>query len=75
MQISFQAGDEMIGKYAIKRITHKEGWAVILISGLTYTLTWENAGHIGNTSYDGTFSYFEPGQYIIMKQKSVAPDR
>lgn len=36
-----------------KRLTHKKGWHALLVMGETYEMTFENAGHITNFSYEG----------------------
>jgi hypothetical protein len=54
-----------VSPYAGKRITHKPGWAFIMVSGECYELTFENAGHISNISYDGAYYYFGVSSYFI----------
>lgn len=38
-----------------KRITHKEGWMVVLVDGLAYTIVFEDAEQFSNISYTGQF--------------------
>ena len=45
--------------YADKRITHKPGWMIVLVSGECYEMDFENAGHISNVSYDGAYYQFD----------------
>ena len=40
--------------YRRKRVTHPEGWMVLLHSGGDFVMTWENAEQITNISYIGT---------------------
>ena len=39
-----------------RRETHSKGWMALLVAGRDYTMAFENAGHISNFSYEGTYS-------------------
>ncbi|XP_048254094.1 fibrocystin-L-like [Haliotis rufescens] len=64
-----------IGKYREKRISHKPGWMVVLPEGEDYSLTFVNAEHLTNISFNGQFYDFASGQYITMAQQAEKPDR
>ena len=38
-----------------KRITHKEGWMIVLMADHYYNFTFENGEHLTNISYDSGF--------------------
>lgn len=42
-----------VGPWARKRMTHKKGWMVYLVSQTTYTLTWKDADQTTNISFTG----------------------
>ncbi|KAK3716577.1 hypothetical protein RRG08_039372 [Elysia crispata] len=54
--------------FAAKRITHKEGWAMVLMANTYYNFTFENGEHITNISYDSVMSGFEVGDYLVFTQ-------
>ena len=42
-----------------KRITHKEGWSMVLMANTYYNFTFENAEHMTNISFDSVFYRFD----------------
>ena len=48
----------VISKWEKKRMTHKKGWMVLLVSAMEHTLTFVDAEHITNITYHGTFYDF-----------------
>ena len=49
----------VVGPWSRKRVTHPFGWMVLLVNGDNYVMTFENAGHITNITYSGTFYELE----------------
>ena len=49
----------VISPWAKKRVTHGKGWMVLLVNSEEYKMTFEDAGHITNISYQGTFYELE----------------
>ena len=47
-----------------KRVTHPRGWMVLLVNTEEYVMTFENAGHITNISYSGTFYELEVSWFV-----------
>ncbi|XP_060084827.1 fibrocystin-L-like, partial [Ylistrum balloti] len=65
-----------LGEYREKRITHKGGWVVLLVSNETYSLTFVDAAIQTNLSFSGTLYHFENNDYIYLRQKvNKKPDR
>ncbi|KAL3886657.1 hypothetical protein ACJMK2_026637 [Sinanodonta woodiana] len=62
--------------FALKRLTHKPGWAGTVINGETYQMAFENAEQIKNISFTSAFYEFQPSDYVVF-ELSVAefPDR
>ncbi|KAK3587658.1 hypothetical protein CHS0354_042441 [Potamilus streckersoni] len=62
--------------FALKRLTHKPGWAGTVINGETYQITFENAEQIKNISFTSAFYEFQPSDYVVF-ELAVAqiPDR
>ncbi|XP_076438726.1 fibrocystin-L-like isoform X2 [Babylonia areolata] len=58
-----------------KRISHPDGWAFDLVDGECYEMEFENAGHIGNISYNGVYYQFDVGDTVCITQKASKPDR
>ncbi|KAK7105773.1 hypothetical protein V1264_017108 [Littorina saxatilis] len=61
--------------FADKRITHKPGWAFVMVSGECYEMEFDNAGHISNISYDGAYYQFDVGDALCITQRAERPDR
>ncbi|XP_067676837.1 fibrocystin-L-like isoform X2 [Haliotis asinina] len=69
------AGDSVFSEFAHKRVTHKPGWMALLVDGDTYNMTFENAEHITNISYDATVYRFLSNDHLIICQLVARPDR
>ena len=52
------------GPWAFKRVTHAEGWMVVLVSQVPYFMYFENAGHLTNISYNGEYFELEVSNFI-----------
>ncbi|GFN92113.1 fibrocystin-l [Plakobranchus ocellatus] len=62
--------------FAAKRITHKEGWAMVLMANTYYNFTFENGEQFTNISYDSVMSGFDVGDYLVFTQfADQKPDR
>ncbi|GFS10808.1 polycystic kidney and hepatic disease-like 1 [Elysia marginata] len=62
--------------FAMKRITHKEGWAMVLMANTYYNFTFENGEQFTNISYDSVMSGFDIGDYLVFTQfAEQKPDR
>ena len=49
-----------------KRMTHPNGWMVLLPQGETYILEFENAEHMSNMSFNGQLSLFGVSNFNII---------
>ncbi|XP_052063080.1 fibrocystin-L-like [Mytilus californianus] len=58
-----------VGPWARKRMTHPEGWMVYLVGQTTYTLSWVDADHMTNISFDGVLDSMTDGDWVIFKMK------
>ncbi|VDH99664.1 Hypothetical predicted protein, partial [Mytilus galloprovincialis] len=56
-----------VGPWARKRMTHKKGWMVYLVSQTTYTLTWKDADQTTNISFTGVLDSMTDGDWVIFK--------
>ena len=54
----FQYGSS-VTPFADKRISHKPGWAFVIVGEECYDMGWQNALQISNISYNGAFYYFQ----------------
>ena len=45
--------------FAEKRITHKNGWQMVLMANSYYNFTFRDAEHMTNISYDSVFYRFD----------------
>ena len=45
--------------YKFKAVTHKEGWMVLLVSGLEHKISFRGASQVTNISYDASFYQFQ----------------
>ncbi|XP_064635071.1 fibrocystin-L-like [Lineus longissimus] len=62
--------------FAKKRLTHKLGWMVVLVSGTNNTMHFENVDHVTNISYTGTFYTLEENDCLIINHNfTQKPDR
>ncbi|XP_048254422.1 fibrocystin-L-like isoform X3 [Haliotis rufescens] len=69
------AGDSVTSDFALKRVTHKPGWMVLLVDGEKYTLTYDDAKHLTNFSYDATAYRFLSNNHLTICQQAERPDR
>eukprot|EP00058_Branchiostoma_floridae_P026715 XP_002612206.1 hypothetical protein BRAFLDRAFT_108902 [Branchiostoma floridae] len=61
--------------WAMKRMTHKPGWMLVLVGKSTYTFSFQDSSHITNLTYSGKFYDMEDTDYIIMQHKfTQTPD-
>ncbi|XP_042290990.1 PKHD1 like 1, tandem duplicate 1 [Thunnus maccoyii] len=62
--------------YLKKRMTHKLGWMVMLVSGKTYNWYFNDMDHLTNITYNAKFFGFKSDQYVIMNHNfTQSPDR
>ncbi|KAL4228553.1 Fibrocystin-L [Mactra antiquata] len=62
--------------FAQKRITHKYGWAVLLLGGEIYDLKFQDAELMQNFSFTGQFYDFEASDYVYLRMLlQDLPDR
>ncbi|XP_044191170.1 PKHD1 like 1, tandem duplicate 1 [Thunnus albacares] len=62
--------------YLKKRMTHKLGWMVMLVSGKTYNWYFNDMDHLTNITYNAKFFGFKSDQYMIMNHNfTQSPDR
>ena len=54
-------------EYKSKRVTHKQGWMVLLPSNYDYKMEFVNAGHITNISYTGKVYDLKVGLFLSGK--------
>ncbi|XP_021347967.1 fibrocystin-L-like [Mizuhopecten yessoensis] len=65
-----------LAEHRDKRITHKMGWVLALVSGETYSIGFVDAATQTNLSFSGTFYHFENNDHIFLRQKvNKKPDR
>ncbi|XP_033757813.1 fibrocystin-L-like [Pecten maximus] len=70
-----QYGSSM-AEFRDKRITHKLGWVLNIVSGETYNIGFVDSPTQTNLSFAGTFYHFESNDYIYLRQKvNKKPDR
>ncbi|XP_069115224.1 fibrocystin-L-like [Argopecten irradians] len=70
-----QYGSSM-AEYRDKRITHKKGWVLNIVSGEEYSIAFVDSPTQTNLSFSGTFYHFEATDYIYLRQKvNKKPDR
>ncbi|XP_069121982.1 fibrocystin-L-like [Argopecten irradians] len=70
-----QYGSSM-AEFRDKRISHKFGWVLNVVSGETYNIGFVDAATQTNLSFSGTFYHFEANDYIFVRQKvNKKPDR
>ncbi|XP_046549966.1 LOW QUALITY PROTEIN: fibrocystin-L-like [Haliotis rubra] len=75
LQFTNAAGNSVFSEFAHKRVTHKPGWMALLVDGDTYNLTFENAEHVTNISYDATVYRFLTNNHMTFCQRVERPDR
>lgn len=62
--------------WLFKRLTHKEGFMMILEANQEYTMYFENVSPPSNLSYVGRFYGLKPNDYIYVKHPlSTKPDQ
>ncbi|XP_012942613.1 fibrocystin-L [Aplysia californica] len=62
-------------RFADKRITHPDGWSMVLMVNTYYNFSFENAEHVTNISYDSAFYRFDVGDFIVFTQfANLKPD-
>ncbi|XP_066276424.1 fibrocystin-L-like [Branchiostoma lanceolatum] len=62
--------------WAMKRMTHKPGWMLVLVGKTTYTFGFQDSSHITNLTYSGKFYDMEDTDYVIMQHSfTQTPDR
>ena len=61
-------------EYQKKRVTHAKGWEVVLVSGEEYMMEFENAAHLSNISYTGTFYDFKVSRLFSRKYQNMTQD-
>ncbi|XP_021354106.1 fibrocystin-L-like [Mizuhopecten yessoensis] len=65
-----------LAEYRDKRITHKKGWVLDLVSGKTYNVAFVNSAPQTNISFSGTVYHLEGNDYILLRQEvNKKPDR
>ena len=52
--------------WAIKRISHPEGWSMILMANTYYNFSFANADHLTNVSFDSVLYHFDVSIILIL---------
>ncbi|GFN92106.1 fibrocystin-l [Plakobranchus ocellatus] len=62
--------------YEQRRITHTEGWSMVLMANTYYNFSFKDGDQFSNISYDSVMSNFDVGDYLVFTQfADQKPDR